>query len=201
VLKAKDPLPFKRSGDINLSKQTDRRLDSVLVSSWIKIIGKLVDKNGFSGDPNKEISFNSDGSIKIQDKTTFDIRPLDNNFTGKNTFKKGLITEGDPNKAALSIAGVQSSKDTTVNTNFQITGSYGTVIFDTQTDLVGLLPTYTSNTNDWVIIIKKKGDASKKLTLKDSNNVTIFEIYQNFIISFKNVNGLWKKINLSISFD
>lgn len=69
VLFSQEAFPAKRTGDVKLSNATDRRIDSLLITNWMKFKGKLIDKDGNVGGTNSEIAFNSDGTIKIQAKS------------------------------------------------------------------------------------------------------------------------------------
>jgi hypothetical protein len=125
-------------------------------------------------------------------------------IVGKKTFidtviaTGGVKTTGSSSKAALIRNGVESTKDTLVTSNYQMNGNHGTVTYNTITDLQALLPPYNINTLDWIIVVRKIGDSTKKLIIRDSNNLIIFEFSQQLSITLKNINGLWKKISVQI---
>jgi Lower baseplate protein N-terminal domain len=106
---------------------------------------------------------------------------------------KGLNSEGSATKAAISLKGVQSERDTIVSTDFTFDGRYGTIGFDTSSGTKnGTLP-QESNTVGWFFVIRKETDDTNELRLKDSNGVVFYTIKSKMSITIKNKNGIWKR--------
>jgi hypothetical protein len=128
-----------------------------------------------------------------------------NTWTGKNTFKdsliaeggiksKGVNTEGASGKAALALKGVQSDRDTVVNQNYTIDGSYGIIGFDCTTGQLNGSMLNDAQTFDWKFIIKKEDDSPNFLVLKNAQGIPFYTIKSRMTIIIKNKNGVWKRI-------
>jgi hypothetical protein len=106
---------------------------------------------------------------------------------------KGVNTEGSATKAALSLKGVQSEKDTVVSTSLALDGRYGTVGFDCTSGIKeGTFPNSTA-TVGWYFIIRKEDISGNELVLKDANGVVFYTVKSKMVVIVKNKNGIWAR--------
>lgn len=128
-----------------------------------------------------------------------------NVWTGKNTFTdttkfnagiksdglidtKGLNTEGSVTKAAAHFSGVQSRKDTTITSNYSMTGQYGEVrVITGATNKTLTLPSVSGD--GWFWVIHKVDDDAGLVIVRDASNNLVYEIRSKMSVTIKQISS------------
>ena len=106
----------------------------------------------------------------------------------------GINTKGSASIASFTAKGVLSQNDTIVSTNFTLDGNFGAVGVNCTNSANSITLPGVANTYGWIFHIRKEDDSTNSLYVKDISGAVLYTLMSRFSISYKNENGIWKKV-------
>ena len=114
----------------------------------------------------------------------------DKNFTGKIS-ANGLTSNGSNGNAAATINGVLCQRDTTISSDYTLSGAYGNIYVNCSSGDVTITAPYLLGTKGWEYHISKIDGTTNKIYLRDQANYLITKVFANLSIILKNFNSTW----------